>query len=73
MEIAIQILKNRLQNLISDSKEYKDGNTHLGELAVRISEVQYLIQRLEIDGRRREENRRVEEKEFQDSLGRFNG
>jgi hypothetical protein len=71
MEIAIQILKNRLQNLLNDYKEYKDGNTYLEECKNRISEVQYLIQRLEIDGRRREENRRVEEKEFQDSLGRL--
>ena len=67
MEIAIQILKNRLQNLINDSKEYKDGNTYLEELKKRISEVQYLIQRLEIEGRRM----KIEEKEFQDSLGRL--
>ena len=67
MEIAIQILKNRLQNLINDSKEYKEGNTYLEELKKRISEVQYLIQRLEIEGRRM----KIEEKEFQDSLGRL--
>ena len=73
MEIAIQILKNRLQSLKDIRENYKDRNTYhfkpnaLEELKIRINEVEYNLQRLEIEGRRK----KIEEKEFQDSLGRL--
>lgn len=83
MEIAIQILKNRLQSLKEEKNQYKsieeaeDGRSldpvrtgwFIGKIDGKIEEVRYLIQRLEIEGRRKQ----IEEKEFQDSLGRFNG
>jgi len=71
MTIAINVLKTRLQHLVNE-KEYYDIASHNQKVRVldlksRISEIQYLIQRLEIDGRRTT----IEEKEFQDSLGKL--
>jgi len=81
MEIAIQILKNRLQSLQEEKNQYKsieeviEGASldpirtgwYIGKIDGKIEEVRYLIQRLEIEGRRKQ----IEEKEFQDSLGRL--
>ena len=85
MEIPIQILKNRINQLEDikkglinlgksyDEKDREQIDDRIKATNLAIKEVSFCLQRLEIEGRRREENRRVEEKEFQDSLGRFNG